>query len=529
MFNLDSPTIAEPRGIEAARKFVKDLEHQPAAELLRLPPMKRKRRASRALRAGRKAGRATGAAWTSSRRRPASGRPWSREFPEGASEPGRGRPPAVHEDHGGLVRPRAGSGLPGAGGRRRTSCPSASRSRARCPGLPVYYATAMPLRRWAVPLLAETHQGRPTKLEGNPTYAPHGRRDLALRPGLDPRALRPGPRDGAHPRRQAGSTRRPSRRSSPGSARRTRPTRGDGLAFLADESSSHTRSLLVRYVRGRFPKADLGRVRARGRGAPGRGGADGVRPAGEARLPLRRRRSGSSASTPTSCRPRPAASTTPADFADGRRVTKKDDPMNRLYMAESALSITGTMADHRLRLASGHMLAFAAALALRVTGNTAFAIAAGGSRAAQAGGSRSAPPTCWRTRASPWSSPGAHLPADVHAIAYAINEALGSIGRTVEFVIDPRPPVASIRDLASAIGKGAVKTLIILGGNPVYNAPADLDWAAAPEVGAGGDPHGLLRRRDLARWRAPTSRRPTTSSPGATPGRSTGRSCRSSR
>src|SRR5688572_1238645 len=42
------------------------------------------------------------------------------------------------------------------------------------PGLPSYYATAMPLRKSAIPLLAETHQGRPTKLEGNPTYQPHG-------------------------------------------------------------------------------------------------------------------------------------------------------------------------------------------------------------------------------------------------------------------------------------------------------------------------------------------------------------------
>ncbi|OYU98695.1 MAG: hypothetical protein CFE26_27140, partial [Verrucomicrobiales bacterium VVV1] len=42
------------------------------------------------------------------------------------------------------------------------------------PGLPQYFATAMPLRKSAIPLLAETHQGRPTKLEGNPSYAPHG-------------------------------------------------------------------------------------------------------------------------------------------------------------------------------------------------------------------------------------------------------------------------------------------------------------------------------------------------------------------
>src|SRR3954464_5129607 len=42
------------------------------------------------------------------------------------------------------------------------------------PGLPQYYATAMPSRKGAIPLLAETHQGRPTKVEGNPTYTPHG-------------------------------------------------------------------------------------------------------------------------------------------------------------------------------------------------------------------------------------------------------------------------------------------------------------------------------------------------------------------
>src|SRR5699024_10582682 len=42
------------------------------------------------------------------------------------------------------------------------------------PGLPLYFATAFPLRRTALPLLAETHQGRPTKIEGNPSYEPLG-------------------------------------------------------------------------------------------------------------------------------------------------------------------------------------------------------------------------------------------------------------------------------------------------------------------------------------------------------------------
>jgi len=72
---------------------------------------------------------------------------------------------------------------------------------------------------------------------------------------------------------------------------------------------------------------------------------------------------------------------------------------------------------------------------------------------------------------------GAHQPAAVHAIAYAINSALGNVGHTVDFVDVGANSASSISALATAITGGAVKTLIILGGNPVYNAPADLDWA----------------------------------------------------
>ncbi len=67
-----------------------------------------------------------------------------------------------------------GLGLTGCRRPEEYVLPFGKSSEGTVPGLPVYFATAMPMRNWAVPLLAETHQGRPTKLEGNPAYAPHG-------------------------------------------------------------------------------------------------------------------------------------------------------------------------------------------------------------------------------------------------------------------------------------------------------------------------------------------------------------------
>ena len=67
-----------------------------------------------------------------------------------------------------------GIGLAGCRRPERNILPYGKSIEGIIPGLPQYYATAMPLRKAAIPLLAETHQGRPTKLEGNPTYKPHG-------------------------------------------------------------------------------------------------------------------------------------------------------------------------------------------------------------------------------------------------------------------------------------------------------------------------------------------------------------------
>jgi molybdopterin-containing oxidoreductase family iron-sulfur binding subunit len=68
------------------------------------------------------------------------------------------------------------------------------------------------------------------------------------------------------------------------------------------------------------------------------------------------------------------------------------------------------------------------------------------------------------------------LPEQAHAIAYAINAALGNIGSTVDFVQVPANDATSLKGLATAISSHSIDTLVILGGNPAYNAPADLDW-----------------------------------------------------
>src|SRR6185503_4138909 len=96
-----------------------------------------------------------------------------REFPEGASELN-----VVDRRH--FLKIMAASfalgGLGLAGCRRpeKYVLPYGKSIEGVIQGLPLYFATAMPLRKSAIPLLAETHQGRPTKLEGNPSYLPNG-------------------------------------------------------------------------------------------------------------------------------------------------------------------------------------------------------------------------------------------------------------------------------------------------------------------------------------------------------------------
>jgi molybdopterin-containing oxidoreductase family iron-sulfur binding subunit len=397
----------------------------------------------------------------------------AREFPEGAST-------IEGVDRRQFVKIMAASfalgGVGLAAGCRRPEAnilPFGKSIEGAIPGLPLYYATSMPLRRTAIPLLAETHQGRPTKLEGNPGFALLGGvSSLAAQSSLldlyDP------DRATAHTEGGAALDDAAVKDRLAAIGRAHAGDGGSGLAFLAGSSASPTRARLLAKLKTRFPKAVWAEYEPVA-DEPPLSAAQAVF-GSDVRPIYRFSKATRIVSLDCDFLSAEAGSLYYArDFARGRRVTSRDDPMNRLYAVESNLTLTGSMADHRLRLASGSMLAFAGALAARITGDPSFAGLGRGLDVKPEWISECAS-DLGAAKGESLVIAGAHLPPEVHAVAYAINAALGNLGSTIDFVDAAPSGAATLSDLAAAIRAGSVRTLVILEGNPAYNAPADLDW-----------------------------------------------------
>ncbi|MEJ1974434.1 MAG: TAT-variant-translocated molybdopterin oxidoreductase [Lacunisphaera sp.] len=397
----------------------------------------------------------------------------AREFPEGASG-------MEGVDRRQFMRLMAASfalgGLGLAGCRRpeKHILPYGKSVEYTVPGLPLYFATAMPLRKSAIPLLAETHQGRPTKVEGNPTYKPHG--------GASSLYAQASVLDLYDPERATQHSKGGNTldvvavRTLLQSLHSTYAGKGAGFAVLADESSSPTRARLIAKLKKEFPGMTWAEYEPVQDEAPA---AAAQAAFGQNVKPLYRfAKAKRIVSLDADFFHAESGSLYYSrSFADGRRVKSRDDAdkMNRLYVVESSFSLTGSMADHRLRLASSHVLAFTAALAGKVLGTSQYDSLAAGLEVKPEWLDACAQDLL----AHPGESlvvPGSDQPVAVHVLAYAINSKLGAIGSTVDFVAVDSPSAASISDLAAAIKAGSVKTLLILNGNPAYNAPADLDF-----------------------------------------------------
>jgi molybdopterin-containing oxidoreductase family iron-sulfur binding subunit len=190
-------------------------------------------------------------------------------------------------------------------------------------------------------------------------------------------------------------------------------------------------------------------------------------------------------------------------FSRRRKVGQLQDELNRLYVAEAHFTLTGGVADHRLRMRVSDIGALAVALAaeLGLAGTPGplpektqvFVRAVARDLAAHKGKSL--------VVAGPRQSPA------VHALVLAMNAALGNIGQTITFTKSEAPvdSLALVKQLGVELKSGAVQTLVVLGGNPVYTLPADIDLAGAmPRI-----PATVVLSEDenetwmLAQWKLP--------------------------
>ena len=342
------------------------------------------------------------------------------------------------------------------------------------PGKPLYFATAMTLRGYALGLLVESHMGRPTKVEGNPLHpASLGATDAFAQASVltlyDP--------DRSRTATYLGRIRPWSDflRALQPVLENYRKNRGAGLRILTGTVTSPTlasqlHSMLKEYPAARwhqYAPAGQHHTRAGARMAFGT----------YAQTQYRLEQAAVILALDTEPLTWGAGSLRYIrELAQGRTLDAKRTEMNRLYAVESTPSSVGAIADHRLNISPSAMEPFARALASRVGVGSAGNLPGDWGKwlDALAGDLQKA-----RGRSA--VIVGEPQPPAVHALAHAINAALGNVGRTLVYTepaeAEPTDEIASLRELASDMERGDVTALLILESNPVYSAPVDFDFA----------------------------------------------------
>ena len=345
------------------------------------------------------------------------------------------------------------------------------------PGRPLFYATAMTLGGYAMGLLVESHEGRPTKIEGNPLHpASLGATDAFAQASIlglyDPDRSQVLTELGTIQTWQAFAKTLTARLAA------LAALKGEGLRILTETVTSPTLAEQIRTVLAKYPKARWHQWESAGR--------DNVRAGATAAFGryVDTIYDFSAADVVVSLdadfvMQGPGRVRYARDFISRRMVRGKPRDLCRLYMAETAPTNAGTLADHRLAIPTARIEDCGRILARRI----GLPITSGtyegpiGSFLGEAGRDLDA------HHGSSLVIAGEFAPPEVHVLAHAMNEMLHNAGKTVRYIepveAEPTNQLASLKDLVADMGAGRVDTLVILGGNPVYSAPADLDFAKA--------------------------------------------------
>jgi molybdopterin-containing oxidoreductase family iron-sulfur binding subunit len=410
-------------------------------------------------------------------------RQWvEREFPEGASE---WSDPVSRRHFVKIMSASfllAGVGL-GASGCRRPEqkiLPFAKMPENYVHGVPKYYATAMPTRAGAVPLVVKAHDGRPIKIEGNAQFPDgNGGTDRFAQASIlnlyDP--------DRATKFTNGGKV------SSPDTASdflfslsaSSLANGGKGLSFLAERSHSPSRARLQKLIAEKMPNARWHVFEPIDTDIHRRAASQAF---GKPVTPVFRYDQ-ANVIVSLDCDFLGAeedAHNHIRRFAKRRSVeAEKSEGLNRLYAVESLMTLTGVNADHRLRVPSSAIIQVAAALGSEILKQRGIAGLEAISKPPGVDArwiTECAKDLADNTKASLVVA-GHRQPLAVHLLAHAINNALGNVGKTVVLHDAPEAKEEGIAELVQALGAGQVEKLVILGGNPAYSAPADLGWSDA--------------------------------------------------
>jgi MoCo/4Fe-4S cofactor protein with predicted Tat translocation signal len=336
-------------------------------------------------------------------------------------------------------------------------------------GMPEYYATAMPTRIGAVPLVAKSYDGRPIKLEGNAQFPDgNGGTDRYAQGSIlnlyDP--------DRAKVFRQNGKTvsRDAALNFLSQLSKQAATTGGQGLCFLLENGTSPSRQRLQTLISEKFPNAkwfiyepiasDIHRRAAtQAFGQP-------VYPIynfdkAKVILSLDCDFIGSEDDGYNHIR----------RFAAGRKPDNGN--MSRLYAVESMFTPTGANADHRLRIPAGLVGRVASAISAAISGSPV-SVPAG----VDAKWISECAKDLQANRGQALVVVGQNQPLELHLLALLMNSSLGAIGETISLFEAPKSAEGDLASLASELNAGNVESLVILGGNPVYNAPVNLNWSA---------------------------------------------------
>lgn len=357
-------------------------------------------------------------------------------------------------------------------------------------GVARYYATAMPTRSGAIPLLVKSQDGRPVKVEGNPDHPDsNGGTNLfaqAFILGLyDPdRTTRY-----VINKKDVGRERALEELKTLGEE--IAATEGAGVAFLLERSTSPTRRRLLDALAQKAPNAGFFYYEPIDTDLPRRACqslfGQSVQPhyeleKAEVILSLDCDFIGAEEDNHRLIR----------GFSRGRKNNLNGPvdqmQMSRLYAVEALMTLTGGNADHRLRVRSSQVAQVAAQIAIKVLEGAAIQGRDDLVKKLESFGEASDVEAGWILEcakdlvAHPRKVAvlsGYGQPLATQLIAQIINLALGAVNETVRYLPSPAVEEKGIKELHTQLNGGAIRTLVIMGGNPVYNAPGALDWSSA--------------------------------------------------